>query len=237
VLFGEQMEGGGFSGRIYLRGTDGSPAVHLGDGYPLALSPDGAWAAAVLHGHDGLTLLPTGAGEPRTLAVGGLRVYLGQWFPDGRRLLLGAMVPGREGRLYVLDTQTGALSPLTAEMTGVGVLSPDGATVATIGHDGQFLYPVAGGERRPLPGLAPDEWPVGWSADGRSLFLRREGEMPARVERFELATGRKEPWKEFAPPDAAGVIWIEPRLTASGGGYVYTYHRLLSDLYLVLGLK
>jgi eukaryotic-like serine/threonine-protein kinase len=237
VLFGEQMEGGGFSGRIYLRGTDGSPAVHLGDGYPLALSPDGAWAAVILHGRDGLTLMPTGAGEPRTIALGDVRPYTAQWFPDGRRLLLGGMVPGREGRLYVLDTENGSLAPLTPEMTGVGVLSPDGAVVATIGHDGHFLYPVAGGDRRPLPGLDTEEWPIGWSADGRSLFLRREGEMPTPVERLDLSTGRKEAWKQFAPPDAAGVIWLEPRLTTAGGGYVYTYHRLLSDLYLVLGLK
>jgi hypothetical protein len=33
------------------------------------------------------------------------------------------------------------------------------------------------------------------------------------------------------------VIWVEPLVTGDGRGYVYTYHRLLSDLYLVLGLK
>jgi WD40 repeat protein len=237
VLFGERMEGGGFNGRIYLRGTDGSPAVHLGDGHPLALSPDGAWSAVLLHGRPGLTLLPTRAGEPRSLPLGDVHPYLAQWFPDGRRLLIGGMVQGREGRLYVLDTADASLRPLTGEMTGVGSLSPDGQWVATIGHDGHFLYPVEGGERRPLPGLPIEEWPVGWTADGRSLFLRREGSLPMPVLRMDVATGRKEPWKEFAPPDRAGIIWIEPRLTGDGTSYVYTYHRLLTDLYLVLGLR
>jgi DNA-binding winged helix-turn-helix (wHTH) protein/Tol biopolymer transport system component len=237
LLFGELMEGGGFSGRVYLRRTDGSPAVHLGDGHPLALSPDGAWAAVILHGREGLTLLPTGAGEARTLPLRGMHPYLAQWFPDGRRLLLGGMPYGREGRLYVLDTHDGSLATLTPEMTGVGVLSPDGRTVATIGHDGHFLYPVAGGERRPLPAVGPHEWPVGWSADGRSVFFRREGQMPMPVVRLDVETGRREVWKSLAPKDAAGVIWIEPRITPTGGSYVYTYHRVLSDLYLVLGLK
>jgi hypothetical protein len=33
------------------------------------------------------------------------------------------------------------------------------------------------------------------------------------------------------------VIWLEPRISEQSGGYAYTCHRLLSDLYLVLGLK
>jgi dipeptidyl aminopeptidase/acylaminoacyl peptidase len=237
VLFGEMMEGGGFSGRIYLRGTDGSPAVHLGDGYPLALSPDGARAAVKLHGRDGLTLLPTGAGEARTIALGEVNAYQAQWLSDGRRLVIGGSLPGREGRLYVLDTVDASLRPLTAEMTGVGVASPDGRWVATIGHDGHFLYPVDGGERRPLPGLSLDEWPVGWSADGRSVYWRREGVLPMPVLKMDVETGRPTTLLELAPPDRAGVVWMDPLLTPDGRGYVYTYHRLLSDLYLVLGLK
>jgi DNA-binding winged helix-turn-helix (wHTH) protein/WD40 repeat protein len=238
VLFGEMMEGGGVSGRIYLRRTDGSPAVHLGDGWPLGLSPDGAWALARLQGRDGLTVLPTGAGEARTLPTAPITdVYLARWFADGRRLLVGGRLPGREGRLYVLDAAGGPLRPITAEMTGIGVVSPDGKWVATIGHDGHFLYPVDGGERRPFPGPGPDDWPVQWSADGKAVYLRREGELPLPVMRVDVATGRADVWKTLMPADGAGVIWVDPLLTADARGYVYTYHRLLSDLYLVEGLR
>jgi hypothetical protein len=54
---------------------------------------------------------------------------------------------------------------------------------------------------------------------------------------MDVASGRKERWMDLAPPDRAGVIWMDPLVTPDGRAYVYTYHRLLSDLYLVLGLK
>ncbi|MFY9549924.1 MAG: protein kinase, partial [Thermoanaerobaculia bacterium] len=44
LLFDETGEGGGAAYGVYLRATDGSPAVRLGDGRGLALSPDGRWA-------------------------------------------------------------------------------------------------------------------------------------------------------------------------------------------------
>ncbi len=237
VLFGEMMEGGGVSGRIYLRRTDGQPAVHLGDGMPLGLSRDGTWAAVRLHGREGLTFLPTGAGEARTVPTGGIVIYMARWFADRRRLLLGGIIPGREGRLYVFDTNGSSLRPITPEMTGIGAVSPDGKWVATIGDDGHFLYPVDGGERRPMPGMQRDDWPVAWSADGRGVYVRREGDLPLPVLRVDVRTGETTIWKELMPPDPAGVVWLDPLVTPDGRGYVYTYHRVLSDLYLVDGLK
>jgi DNA-binding winged helix-turn-helix (wHTH) protein/dipeptidyl aminopeptidase/acylaminoacyl peptidase len=238
MLFGEMMEGGGVSGRIYMRRTDGSPAVHLGDGFPLALSPDGAMAAVRLHGREGLTLLPTGAGESRTVATGDVNVYLARWFPDGRQLLVGGMRAGHEGRLYVAGTGEGAtLRPLTAEMTGIGVPSPDGQWVATIGHDGHFVYRADGGGRQLVPGLLPDEWPIQWTADGKALYVRREGGLPMPVLRVDVATGTKQMWKELMPADRAGVLWLDPLVTPDGRAYVYTYQRWLTDLYVVDGLE
>ena len=43
--------------------TDGAPAVQLGKGVPLALSPDKQWVIATNVAGDRLTLLPTGAGQ------------------------------------------------------------------------------------------------------------------------------------------------------------------------------
>jgi hypothetical protein len=54
----------------------------------------------------------------------------------------------------------------------------------------------------------------------------------------ELATGRREPWKEIAPADLAGVQGIPTvRFSADGKSYAYSTLRVLSDLYVVDGLK
>jgi hypothetical protein len=164
-------------------------------------------------------------------------VYSAAFFPDGRRLLLGGQAPGRSGRLYVQDLASGEAGPITPEMTGAGVVSPDGSWVATVGHDGHFLYPVDGGERRPFPGPEDEEWPVQWSADGRFVYVHKQGTFPARITRVEVATGRREVWRELAPADPAGVTFVRPILTRDARAYVYTYHRYLSDLYLVSGLR
>lgn len=55
--------------------------------------------------------------------------------------------------------------------------------------------------------------------------------------KVDIQTGGKEPWKQLMPPDRAGVVWVDPLITPDGRGYVYTCHRLLTDLYLVDGLK
>ena len=43
----ESGAGGGPGYSAYVRGTDGSPAVRLGEGQSVALSPDGKWAVAL----------------------------------------------------------------------------------------------------------------------------------------------------------------------------------------------
>jgi DNA-binding winged helix-turn-helix (wHTH) protein/Tol biopolymer transport system component len=237
VLFGEALEGGGVNGRIYVRGTDGSPAVRLAEGFPGSLSPDGKWAIVRRPGLESFTILPTGPGESRELTIPGLLpCYRVQWFPDGKRLLLGAEEPGRSGRLWVQDTEGGAPRPITPERTGAGVLSPDGRFVATIGDDGHFIYPVDGGPRRPLPGAEDEEWPTQWGLDG-GVYVVKEGALPVRIMRVDVATGARSVWREILPSDRGGLVRLAPILTRDARAYVYTYQRFLSDLYLVGGLE
>lgn len=236
VLFGEALEGGGVNGRIYVRGTDGSPAVRLAEGFPGSLSPDGKWAIVRRPGLESFTILPTGPGESRELTIPGVVPYKVQWFPDGKRLVLGADEPGRSGRLWVQDLQGGAPRPITPERTGVGVLSPDGRFVATIGDDGHFVYPVEGGARRALAGAEEEEWPTQWGLDG-GVYLVKEGSLPLRIVRVDAATGARRLWKEILPSDRGGLVRIVPILTRDTRAYVYTYQRFLSDLYLVGGLR
>jgi hypothetical protein len=121
----------------------------------------------------------------------------------------------------------------------MNVVSPDGKQVAVTGPDRRpYLYPLSGGEPTPIPGVVAGDVVGGWRRDGRSLFVRRRGEVPLRVMTLDLATGRKDLWKELMPADPAGVSTIAPVLiTPDEKSYAYSYTRTLGDLYVVDGVK
>jgi hypothetical protein len=50
IIFDERQEAGGDDAAIYLRKTDGSPAIRLGAGRAEGLSPDGKWVLALTSG-------------------------------------------------------------------------------------------------------------------------------------------------------------------------------------------
>ncbi len=101
VLFYEQQVQ---PSAIYMRKLDGSPAVRIGDGEGYGISPDGRWALTTkLPERRPITLLPIGAGEPKTVDIGDLTCQWANWFPDGRHILIQGTEPGRGSRLFVQD--------------------------------------------------------------------------------------------------------------------------------------
>ena len=100
------------------------------------------------------------------------------------------------------------------------------------------MYPVDGGEKRLVKGMLPTDYLWrNWSEDGRFVYAWNPFELPFRVFRIELATGRREPWKTIMPQDPAGIWSADLMLTPDGKSYAYNCKRLLGDLYLVEGLK
>jgi Tol biopolymer transport system component/predicted Ser/Thr protein kinase len=242
LLFREEGEGGGLRYTGYLRQTDGSPAVRLAEGRAFALSADGRWVLSTTGDEAGkLVVLPTRAGEPKVLSGKPMNYIGARWFPDGKHFLFSGNEPGHGVRLYVQDLVGGEPLAISPEGTyGLAYLiSPDGQEVAAVGPDQKgYLYPAGGGDPRPIPTLGAGELPVAWSNDGHSLFVYRSAELPAKVDLIELSTGRRTLWKELRPSDPAGVEFIGPILmTADAKTYVYGYRRLLTDLYVVDGLK
>jgi len=245
LLFVEQGEGGGPSYAVYLRKTDGSPAVRLGDGAPLALSPDEKWVLCTrVDSLTDLFLLPTKAGEAKALphgALGQINNARAAWFTDGKRFLLSGSEVGKGGRLYVQDLNGGNPQPISPEGTDslTFSLSPDGRTVAAVGPDGKgYFYPIPAGEPHLIKGLNDGEVPAGWTSDSSSIYVDRPSDLPAKVYRLNIETGQRTLWKQLMPPDPAGVEYVGPILpTPDGKSYVYGYRRMLSDLYVVDGLK
>jgi dipeptidyl aminopeptidase/acylaminoacyl peptidase len=80
---------------------------------------------------------------------------------------------------------------------------------------------------------------IGWTADDRALYVvQTRGGLGSRVDRVDPATGRRELWKEVLPADPTGVVRISSILISPDGSfYAYAYSRVLSNLYLVEGLK
>ncbi len=241
VLFTEGGEGGGAGYSVYVRKTDGSPAVRIGEGFGQTLSPDGKWAVVILHAATDpqLAIYPTGAGEPKLLSKEGLTASIACWMPDGRRILFTASEPGRGLRLYVRDVDGGKPRALTPEgYRGFRFVSPDGAFAVVTGPDRRtYLYPISGGEPTAIPGVDANDQVDQFAADAHSVYVHRQGEIPSQVYRVDLSTGRRELWRSLMPADAGGVSRIGPLPTPSGESYAYSYSRTLSDLYIVDGLK
>jgi Tol biopolymer transport system component len=244
VLFGERGEGTRGVATIYMRGTNGSAAVNLGEGRPLALSRDGAWVLAA-PAPDKLRLLPTGVGDPRDVSAAPLaRVMRAAWFPRSNRVLLLASEKGHPRRCYVLDLDKGG-APLPVSVEGKSIeflgqpVSPDEKMFAATDASGRIaLHPVDGGEPRILSELPKGTVPMRWSPDGASLFVYRRESLPAQILRVDLATQAVTPWKELMPGDTTGIVRVpNVDLSADGRSYVYTYSQRLSELYLAEGLR
>jgi Tol biopolymer transport system component len=246
VVVEEQGAGaGGSRYAIYLRGTDGSPPARIGEGFARAVSPDGKWIAAIRSAPERrIVLLPTGVGSPLvTAATGFEEIQAMQFRRDGKRLFFAGREPGSQIRIYALDLPDGGPRPVTPEgISGLFfAVRGDGTEIAALDSGERLrIYSVEGGASRPVAGEAgeqPGEIPIRFSDDGRWLYTGRRGGAPARIDRVDLATGKREPWREIRPVDPNGIVEIGPVFLSSGETYVYSVRRVLSTLYLADGLR
>jgi hypothetical protein len=240
VSFNEAGEGGGAGYSVFLRGTDGSPAVHVGEGSSQSLSPDGKWVLSIVHPTTDrqITIYPTGAGQPRPLAMPSLRARFAVWMPDSRHFLLTA----REGdgiRGYLVDSEGGKPKPVTPEGFQVTAHPLDAKRFLARNSERQlFVLSIDGGEPIPVPGVGPNDTIVGIGAKPGTLYVRRGQAIPARVVLLDTATGGEQMWKDIRPADPTGFIaFYGFRVTPDGRWYAYSSASILSDLYLVNGVK
>ena len=219
--------------------------MRLGEGNALALSSDGKWALSMLpNPNSPFELLPTGTGEHRKVAAEGISPeQAAAWTPDSKQIVFVGSEQGKGVRLWAQALDGGKPRAITPEGIRTALpgfaISPDGRNVAAVDHDGKgFLYPIEGGQPRPIPGLLDGENPIRFTSDGRSIYVWKRGDIPAKVARIDVETGKREVWKELLPADPAGVERISNVLIAPDGkSYAYCYARLLSDLFVVEGLK
>ncbi|MEO7794227.1 MAG: hypothetical protein ABIV06_05585, partial [Thermoanaerobaculia bacterium] len=242
LLFGDSSALSGNLYSILYRAADGSPPVRLGEGIGTDLSPDAASVVAiVMSDPPRLTIYPTGVGEPRDISAAGFVAYeqSAQFVRAGQGVAYCGNDAGKPSRCYVRDLAGGAARAVTPEGTRQGRVSPDGGTVVARGTDDRYRqYLAAGGEPVLVPGLDVRDAVLAWTADGRSLLVYRPAEIPTRVDRLELATGRRTLLREISPVDRAGAVEI-PSITFSADetAYAYTINRVVGTLYAVEGVR
>ncbi|HEX7252022.1 MAG TPA: protein kinase [Thermoanaerobaculia bacterium] len=247
LLLDESGRGGGARGSIYLRKTDGSPATRLGEGRPIALSPDGKWVIATPETTpDRLVLLPTGAGDPKVVLTEGTQYSMdvqyshnAVWMPDGLSFLFTARTGGKPHRVYLQSISGGNARPLSPEGFGLGgPVSPDGKVAVLFGSDGKFvLFPIDGGEPHSVPAVGENDDVLRWDRAGQALFVRK-GSIPAEIWRLDIASGRSDRLASIGPSDATGAQPLDTIvLTPDGKTYAYSVQRRLSTLFVVTGLR
>jgi len=237
-FFHEAGVGGGKNFTTFMRKTDGSPPVQLGETNGGHVSPDGKWVmVSTAHSPAQISLLPVGVGEPRQVTRDSIDHMDAAWLPDRRHIVFWGAEPSHSPRLYVQDLDGSApkaISPEGYSSSGAPV-SPDGRYFVAVCPDRKAcLFPLAGGEPRAIPGVGIRDAPIQWSEDGRSLHVFHFGALPTTVERVDIANGRRTAWKTLAPADLAGVHGITVvKMTRDTRVCLYSYLRTFSDLYLV----
>jgi eukaryotic-like serine/threonine-protein kinase len=238
LLFGDQHSGDNYG--TFLRNLDGSPAVRLGDGDPMDLSPDNKWAISRLPSKPNqILLLPTGTGESRQLTHSNISHLYGRWLPDGR-IICDGNETGHPERTYLVD-MNGNEKPLTPEGILARAVTTDGKNLIVSDLDStQFhLFPVDGGQPRPLPQLQKGDAPQDFTADDKAILLRRSGKDAAiEIWRLELATGKRTLLRSLSAPGARAVArGLNVVSSRDEKSYAYTYQPAISTEYLVQGIR
>ncbi len=249
IAFDDWGSAAGAVGLAFVRKSDGSPAVKLGAWSTPVLSPDGARVLATeanVVGRGGyLALVPTGVGDTQALKSGGFQQVGAKGFmPDGKSIYFAAD-DGHGWRTYIQDLVGGmprAISPVIAGRPShfeTQLASPDAKFIFAPELDGTgSLYPIAGGERKTVPGWLPQDFWITWSADGHSAYVYHDEKTSAPVYKLDLATGKRELVTTLAPSDPAGVTAVvNVRTTPNGKTYAYSYNLELSDLFIVENVR
>jgi len=241
IVFSESGEGGGSIYGVYLRAVSGTPAVRLGDGTSESLSPDGRWVLSIPLNQvpSQIVMLPTRSGQARVVTHDAINHRNARWMPDGESFIFQGNTLGHNARVWLQSLNGTPPRPLTPENVLGTAVSPDGRQLLARGADHRYyFYPIAGGPARYVAALDTSDVPVRFSPDGNALFVATFGRIPAQLFRVDLETGQRQLWREVMPADPAGLINVGPILvTPDGKSTVYSYTRLLSNLYMLENVK
>ncbi len=227
----------------YVRDTDGSPAIPIGEGYGAALSRDKKWVLTEKVNQE-IWLMPVGAGEPRRISPPDLICHWAGFFPDGKHVVYLAQKSGGPFRTWIQDIDGGKARAISPPNIGGVLFSPDGKwLLAGNGLDltqrNTLVMPVDGGAPKPIAGLKPKDYPIGWTSDDRIYVAPRikPGDTAAHVEKLDPRTGARTTWRDISLLPAGGIHSFGLAISPDGASYGYGYNLGLWDLYTISGAR
>ena len=247
ILFEEQASAVQGVNTVYLRYTDGAPAIRMVEGRARGnpISADGQWIAIVAGNPPQFQILPVGAGDSQIVSCDLAEITGWQFFPDGKRLLILGNYAGSPKQLFELPLDgDGKTTPLThtsarGGLSGSFTLSHDGKTLAAGVDLKVVLFSVDGtGDDRPMPGGRVGDIPIEWTEDNSALFVLERTHSAVGIVRVDVTTGERREWAIIRPGDPAGILDVMPvHITPDGQTYAYGYRRFLSDLFIAANLE
>ncbi len=215
------------------QGAESAVTRFIGEGVPLVLSPDDRQVILRIPAKDShLTLLNIETGETRLLEDDrdkpSIHSEYVSYFPDGRRIAFEATEPSGGSRIHFQDLTGGKPVCFTPGESGVGMrsnhsASPDGAWIMLVNSANHVcLYRIADGRPDVLDELGSGFFPAGWMAGGKDILLRRWGDIPLMVYRYNLASGTLEEWLALDTGRHSGATMVlNLRLAPDGRSYAY----------------
>jgi hypothetical protein len=229
----------------FVRKSDGTAAIKIGQGYGSGITADGSMVAALQNSElHKLFFYPTGAGDPRVIDLGELSAAFGTFendvtfSRDGKWAAFSAFNPQGEVRDYLLDMHDGKLRSISPAGCRAGKLSPDGTRLATfaIAAEKFVMADVASGKVSDIPGLEKDEEVLGWNLDSHQVIVWNN-ELPARISLVDVISGKRQLVQTVEPLAMLGSMYA--RMVTSGDGKiaVYRHRRGLYAIYIAEGLQ
>jgi len=241
IVFEEQASAVQGVNTVFLRYTDGAPAIRMAEGRARGnpISRDGQWLAIVTGNPPQLQLVPVGAGDTQFVACDLSEITGLQFYPDGKRLLILGNYEESPKQLFELVIGgDGKARPLTTGgLSGSFALSHDGETIAVGIEQKVVLLATDGSGERPLPGFKAGDIPIEWTDDNSGVFTLERSHSAVRIMRLDVTSGERREWVLIRPGDPAGILDVMPvHITPDGQTYAYGYRRFLSDLFIATSL-
>src|SRR5579862_7637698 len=228
MLFTDQSGTAGTDYSVYVRKTDGSPAVRIAKGgFGSAISPDGKLALVALPGdpQGRIQIVPVGPGQTRVLTLTGFTPQWTRWFPDGEHMLLSASEAGKAVSLYETDVRGTMPKMVSPGFTVWAGVSADSKSIYTMLNDGWVVKNLADGSTKVIPGIHNPEYPISFAEDTKHLFTQMPNETGITIYKVDADTGAREVWQVIKPKEQIGLapISLPTGITPNGKWIAFTY--------------